>query len=213
MTFVAMGGTYDPIHNGHIASALHVSQLLGDLPVTMIPSQLPPHRQAPAASAEHRWAMLKLATANSSKLLPDDRELKRQGHSYTLDTLTSIRQELDSASPLIFVLGSDAYNTLGQWRGWQQVTDLAHLLILARPNHALATDEAVAQWACNKQTSNKDDLLQQPAGHIMAATLTQVEVSATAVRQAVAMGQPLSGMVPDAVASYIHLHGLYLGSL
>ena len=209
MTRLVMGGTFDPVHEGHLASALAVSKLLGDARVMMIPSQLPPHRQAPHASAAHRWAMLELATANCNRLMLDARELHRQGVSYTWDTLASIREEIGAVAPLVFVLGSDAYNALDQWRSWRQLTDIAHLLILARPGHGLSPAEEVTHWACGKLTALADDLLRRPAGCIHQAELAQVEISATAVRQAVAEGKPLKGMVPDAVADYIHSHSLY----
>ncbi len=127
------GGTFDPVHNGHLRSAVEVRQALELETIRLIPSYLPPHREVPGSAPEDRLEMLKLATRGVDNIDVDDREVRRQGSSFMIDTLRSIREEIGDAVPLILVIGFDAFQLLDSWREWQSLTDEAHLLVLARP--------------------------------------------------------------------------------
>ncbi len=127
------GGTFDPVHNGHLQAAEEVRERADCLEVRLIPCHIPPHRMTPAAPAAARLAMLELALAGSPRLRVDARELQREGPSYTVDTLVSLREELGEGVALGWVLGADAVAGLDSWRDWQRLPELAHLLLLDRP--------------------------------------------------------------------------------
>ena len=147
MTFkrglVVFGGTFDPVHNGHIQSAVAIRELLGVETVKLVPCKIPPHRETPSASSKDRLSMLQIAVQGLTGIEIDDRELCREGTSYTFDTLGSIREEIGNELPLIFALGSDAWPTLSKWYRWTELCNLAHLLILNRPGEGpLAGEES-----------------------------------------------------------------------
>lgn len=206
------GGTFDPVHNGHVASALAIGKLLGIDDVVLVPCQVPPHRDSPSADPANRLEMLRLATEDYAGIRVDDRELEREGPSYTYDTLASFRCELGEESPLIFVLGLDAYVTLPSWYRWRELTELAHLLVLHRPG--VPRDESVPKelnvWASNKECTDPGELLESAAGKILITTLVQVPVSATDVRRLRASGASIEELVPDEVNRYIKSEQLYL---
>ncbi len=203
-----LGGTFDPVHYGHLRSAAAVRDLPGVALVKLVPCRMPPHRSTPAASALHRVAMLRLATADTANIEVDARELERDGPSHTWDTLNSFRQELGD-KPLSFVLGQDAFLTLPEWFRWQELCDLAHLLVLLRPGAGDIEPPTLTSWATPRLQDDPATLNHQPAGAIVKLQLIQVPVSASGVRQACLQGSPLTGLVPDEVQRYIVEQGLY----
>lgn len=203
------GGTFDPVHNGHIISALAVGDLLPGSEVVMIPCQLPPHRGRPGASSDDRLAMLMLATREMRHVTVDPRELQREGPSYTYDTLVSLRHEAGDRRPLLLVLGSDSYGTLDAWYRWRDFAGLSHLLVLSRPGDGSVVAGEVAAWQGPLETRDVARLLSRPSGHMCRVKLTQVDVSATSVRQALARGESVRDKVPGPVADYIRTRGLY----
>lgn len=203
------GGTFDPVHNGHLQAALEVHERAQCQEVRLIPCHVPPHRGSPAAPAAARRAMLELALAGSGRLRVDTRELDREGPSYTVDTLLSLREELGEEVALGWVLGADAVAGLNGWRDWQRLPELAHLLLLDRPGYALPERGEVADLLMPRRTTVMTDLHAQPAGRVWCVGQTPLAVSATAVREALAARRSAAHLLPLPVWAYIKEQQLY----
>jgi len=203
------GGTFDPVHFGHLRPLLEVQQALSLDEVRLIPSFIPPHRDAPGASAEQRLAMLGLAVAETPGFVIDQRELQRSGPSYTVDTLQSLRDELGEHKSICLIMGLDAFAGLDSWYQWQRLIELAHIVVMQRPGGQLAKTGAVAELVERRQALDVAELQQQPSGRVYFQSVTQLEISATAIRELVAHGQDVRFLLPDSVRHYIETHGLY----
>jgi nicotinate-nucleotide adenylyltransferase len=207
-----LGGTFDPIHCGHLASAKAVRKSLGVTALKLIPSFIPPHRDVPGSTAEQRLAMLKIAIADVDGLEVDDRELVRQGVSYTVDTLDSFRAELGQTLPLYFVLGFDSYCTLHEWKHWQEITRKCHLVVLARPGYEDETPAQIVEWSKDKMVEEPKHLMNRACGGILTISLIQVDVSATELRKIFKEGKRPTGKMPEKVIDYAIEHELYSAS-
>ena len=201
------GGTFDPIHIGHLRTALELKQRLGLDEMRMIPSAQPPHRAQPATSAEHRLAMLQLALAGELGLVADDCELKREGPSYTIDTLQQIRAEIGK-SPLCLCVGMDALLGINTWHRWQELLNVAHIVATARPGWHLPEEGEVAELI-QQHRADEAELLNTPCGKIAIVEMTLLPVSATGIRQALQRGESVRYLVPDSVIQYIEEQRLY----
>lgn len=199
-----LGGTFDPIHNGHLRTALEVAEQLGVSTLRLIPAQVPPHRPQPVASAAHRYAMVQLAVACEPRLQADDCELRRSGTSYSVDTLAALRMAVGASCPLVFVLGQDAFQGFQTWRRWQDILGLAHLAVVQRPGHALPA----AGWYAG-HLAEAAALHRAPAGYICPLSVTALDISATAIRAQMRAGRSPRYLLPDAVLDYIQTHQLY----
>jgi nicotinate-nucleotide adenylyltransferase len=209
-----LGGTFDPVHYGHLRFADDVRLALGLSEVRLVPAGDPPHRGSPSASAADRLAMLQLAVAEFPGLVVDDRELRRDGKSYTVLTLTDLRREFPE-SPLLLLLGADAFRGLPTWHRWRDLFDLAHLVVVDRPGVGLEASlpaPLLPIWR-ERLTVDAKDLLSTPAGAILVQPIAPVNVSATAIREHIAKGtgagEKWRGLLPPAVLAYIDLHRLY----
>ena len=199
------GGTFDPIHFGHLRSALEVKEIFGLTEVRLIPSAQPPHREQPAATALMRLHMLELAIKNQPGLMIDTRELNRRGASYMVDTLKSLRQEFKD-EPLLLFIGSDAFNHLKTWYQWQQLFDYAHIVVMTRPGfNILNLDEFFKARLANGIT----ELAHNAAGKLYFQQVTQLDISATAIRNMIAKKHNPVFLLPDAVIEYIKQNKLY----
>jgi len=201
------GGTFDPVHSGHIAIAQDFQRLLQLDDMRLVPCRLPPHRDAPSANDADRLAMLKLACANTT-LTVDDRELQREGLSYTIDTLASLRAELGHDCALVLCLGSDAFAKLDTWHRWQMLVNLAHIAVATRANCLPALNPAVCDVLAQRQTHDASELKKSAGGRIYLAQLSQIPVSSTQVRQELAAHRNSRDLSPD-VLHYIQQRGLY----
>lgn len=207
------GGTFDPVHLGHLHAARSVCSALGLAQLRLLLSARPGHRHAPAASVSARWKMLRLACANDPALIPDDLEIQRAERqtapSYTVDTLLELRRALPN-EPVLWVIGSDALAGLPTWHRWQALPDLAHLVVLRRPGGALPDTGPVAELLAARQVEGAAPALRaKPAGAIVVLELEMLPISATAVREALASGAPVDKLLPPAVTAYILQHRLY----
>ena len=203
------GGTFDPIHNGHIRSAIELNKLLG-VKVKMIPSYLPPHRSLPSSNSDHRLKMLRLAIANIDGLEIDARELDREGTSYTIDTLASFRKEYGAHVPIYWIMGIDAYLLLHEWYEWQGLTDYANLIVIERPDFEDQLPKLEVQvWAKDKQVESLAELSKSEFGSLCHIKLPQVDISATMIRNALQHNQSVEGLLPNPVIEYIEQNGLY----
>jgi len=204
-----LGGTFDPVHLGHLHAARSVCEALGFEQINLLLSARPGHRAPPVAAVEHRWRMLQLACAEDPRLVPDDRELRRAARlarpSYTVETLEEIRGECP-AEPLFWVIGSDAYRGLRSWHRWESLFDLAHLVVLRRPGAALELPEALEALTAERRVAGVPNGL---AGNVRILDLPMRAISATEVRAALAAGAATDDLLPPVVYTYISRHRLY----
>ena len=208
---VVFGGTFDPIHNGHLKSSIAIKELLGVEVVKLVPCQIPPHRSSPSTTPEHRLEMLRIATEALGGIEVDERELRRTGPSFTYDTLKSYREELGAEVPLILVMGSDAFVTLAEWYRWREICELAHLVVLNRPYGSdREASDVLCKWMEDKLCDDPGALVKTAAGKICPLKLVQVPVSATRIRELYGQGGDLDDLVPDEVNRYIKTEQLYL---
>ncbi|WP_035480961.1 nicotinate-nucleotide adenylyltransferase [Aliagarivorans marinus] len=207
------GGSFDPIHQGHIQSALALLAHLNASSVSFIPNALSPLKQRQSLSPESRRALLELSLAPYPALSLDWREVQRGGSSYTVDTLRQLRREQPQQS-LVFVMGQDSFNQLRRWREWQQLTDYAHLLVMARPGYQPDYPEPLAQWLAPRKVEQADSLRDSEAGKVYFCQLPPYPVSSTELREACAAGnwQWASDYLSAEVVNYIQQQGLYQGS-
>ena len=197
-----LGGTFDPIHYGHLRTALDVQQALGLSSVRLIPLKTPPHRDAPEASGEQRAAMIKTAIHDVPCLEIDTRELERNGTSYTVETLDSLRIE-HPATPLYLLIGSDAFLQFPDWNRPDDILGLAHLVVMQRPK------EREPDHYGERVVDAPSMLASEPAGLILFQQVTQLDISATAIRRMVAEGISPRFLLPDGVLEIIIRDGLY----
>ncbi len=204
-----LGGTFDPIHLGHIQLALSVYQSLQLQQLCLIPTNQPLLRKQPTtASAQQRFDMVQLAITDYHGLMADDRELKRGGYSYTIDTLASIRAENPTAS-LCVIIGVDQFSHFEQWREWQRIADLAHIIVTTRADFEFVPSAAVKNLLKAQQIYNANVLHQKPAGAIFLLELTPFSVSGTEIREKLAQGIDVSDKLPPKVWEYICENKLY----
>lgn len=205
------GGTFDPVHIGHLRSALEVAEFMALDELRLIPSARPPHREAPQVSARDRLAMVELAVAGLPPLRVDDRELKRDKPSYSIDTLESLRGELAAADQLFLIIGWDAFCGLPTWHRWNELLEHCHILVLQRPDADSEAPETLRNLLAARSISDPLSL-EGPGGQISFIWQTPLAVSATQIRTLLASGKSVRFLLPDAVLTYIHAHGLYRAS-
>ncbi|MCW8943262.1 MAG: nicotinate-nucleotide adenylyltransferase [Sedimenticola sp.] len=200
-----LGGTFDPIHYGHLRTALDVQQALALSEIRLIPLSDPPHRAAPSRTPEQRLALLQTAVADEPRLVIDTRELLRGGKSYTVETLLSIKAEQPDET-ICLILGSDAFNSFHRWHKPEQILELTHLIVMQRPGEADPTHHH------ERITHQTADLQSQAAGLILPLAVTQLEISATHIRKLLSEGKSPRYLLPDAVLKQITEEKLYHSS-
>ena len=206
------GGTFDPIHLGHLRLAETAREALGLERVRLIPAGQPPHRATPGASGIHRLAMARLATADNPAFEVDAAEVTAAQASFTILTLERLRAELGPARPLVLLLGVDAFLGLPTWRRWTELLDFAHLAVANRPGYTLDAAQippALADLVARCKAA-PTALGTAPAGAIVPFEMTPLAISATDIRTRAAAGQSLRYLLPPPVIDYISLHQLYL---
>ncbi len=204
------GGTFDPIHIAHLTVAREAHKALGG-ELRMVPAQVPPHRDQPAASPEQRLAMLKLAVQDSPGLVVDEREINRAGPSYSFDTLCEFRREIGAASPLVLVVGADAFAHFDSWFRWRDIFKVAHVLVLTRPkapSRGTWTND-LEGFVRPRIVPRAVQLRQRAAGMIASLGVTPMLVSASDVRQKLAAGEPVDTLLTKPVLDYITKNKLY----
>jgi nicotinate-nucleotide adenylyltransferase len=198
------GGTFDPIHDGHIATAMAAHASL-NADVFFIPSADPPHRNKPLANATQRAEMVALAIAAYPQFHLDTRELYRQGPSYTIDTLREIRAEMGGPEPLVWLIGADAFAAIDSWHQWQSLFDFAHFAVAIRPGYDW---DRIQDVLAARLTEQAEHLQHAPAGRIFPLNCPARNESASAIRRALANAEPTVGLNLQAQA-YISQHQLY----
>lgn len=205
-----LGGTFDPIHFGHLRPALEVMAYLPLRELRFMPCHIPPHRRTPLASAAQRCAMVALAIADQPGFVLDQRELGRSGPSYSVDTLRSVRAECGPRQSVCLLMGMDAFAGLRSWYRWEEVLSLAHIVVAHRPGH-LASCE-LEDWVQPVYTEQPARLREQPAGCVLFHAVSQMDISASTIRGLLAQGDSPRYLLPDAVLDYIAAQGLYRGA-
>jgi nicotinate-nucleotide adenylyltransferase len=207
-----LGGTFDPVHLGHVALAKAALSRLPLTEVLWLPSGSPGHRAPPAAGARDRLAMLRLATAGQPRYRIDDSELDRSDPTYTVHTLTRLRAQLGKKQSLVLLLGSDSFLSLPTWLRWRELFDLAHIAVVGRPGHPLGGSGTAPELAAEigRRAAPPEQLAASAAGNIASFDMPSVDISSSAVRAALAAGQDASHLLPEAVLAYIQSQHLYL---
>jgi nicotinate-nucleotide adenylyltransferase len=203
-----LGGTFDPIHNGHLRLAMELYERLELAAVHLIPSAHPPHRGQPIASAELRLEMAQLAIDGLTGIKVDNRELLRPGPSYMLDTLRSIRAE-EGERPLYMILGMDAFGHLNSWYEWEQLINYAHILLVQRTGKRLPMTKIMRSFLELKRTTNIEELRSSPAGKIYIEEIPILTISSTQIRGLLVNRRNPRYLLPDSVLELIHVRNLY----
>ena len=204
-----LGGTFDPVHYGHLRMAIECLERLALAEVRLVPLYTPPHRRAPHAAPEHRLAMLKIAVGAAGKLKVDDCELHRQSISYTIDTVSALRAKLGN-TPICLLMGTDAFNILHTWHRWQTLLDHVHIVVAERPGVAPDPENTELKALLDKHILNDAALLHTTrSGKILRLQIPWLDISATRIRDMLRMRHDPAYLLPDAVIDYIHNHHLY----
>lgn len=206
-----LGGTFDPIHLGHIALAQSALEGLPLSEVLWLPSGSPGHRAPPAASARDRLAMLRLATEGNPRYRIDAAELDLSEPTYTVHSLTRLRAQLGNAQPLVLLLGSDSFLSLPSWLRWRELFELAHIAVASRPGNLPSDGGPVPELSAEiaRRSARPKQLSASAAGRIARFDMPPVDISASAVRAGLAAGQDMRDLLPAAVLAYIATQHLY----
>jgi nicotinate-nucleotide adenylyltransferase len=207
------GGTFDPVHLGHLRPAVEMAEEVGLDRVHVLPAGHPPHRGAPRVATEHRLAMLEAAIAGQPGFQLDRREVDREGPSYMAETLAGLRAEIGPDEPLALMLGMDAFLGLASWHQWERLPELAHIVVSHRPGWDPDSMEdqggPLAALVAERGVIEPRVLADEPAGRVHLMPVTQLDISSTRIRAIIADGRSPRYLLPDAVCDYIHHHRLY----
>ncbi len=202
------GGTFDPIHYGHLRTAFELLQTLDFEEVRFVPCGDPPHRGVTFAPASLRLEMVRAATRDESRFVVDDRELRRKGPSYSVDTLASLREEFPNRS-LCLITGMDAFLGLPTWHRWDEILDFAHVVVAHRPGWRAPGEGALGALLAQRRTHSARDLHERPRGSVHIHAVTQLEIASTEIRSLVAEGYDPRYLMPDTVREAIRESSCY----
>ena len=206
------GGVFDPVHYGHLALAREAADRLDLAEVRFVPTNVPPHRGQPHASAEQRVQMLKLAISGNPCFVLDQREILREGASYTVDTLNAIRVELGGKRPLCLLMGADAFAGLASWHRWNKLFGLAHIAVAQRPGFDLRhLQSPLKEEFAKRSVKSPRAALGKRCGSIIVLDAKPVDISASMIRERLASGKSVRDLLPPLVLDYIQAEGLYHG--
>jgi nicotinate-nucleotide adenylyltransferase len=191
-----LGGTFDPVHFGHLRPALEVMQAAGLDHVRFLPNRIPPHRETPWLDVDKRLELLQTAIDDQPGFVLDERELHRKGQSYMVDTLASLQVDFP-AHPVCLILGMDAFLGLQQWHQWQRMPQLCHLIVTTRPGFVI--DEAFVQQLPFGVADTAAELATEAAGRILLQSVTQLDISASRIREMLSRGLSARYLLPDEV--------------
>ncbi|MDX1380250.1 MAG: nicotinate-nucleotide adenylyltransferase [Xanthomonadales bacterium] len=205
------GGTFDPVHFGHLRAAEESRERLGLERLVLLPAGDPPHRERTFAPAPERLEMLRCAVREHPEFEVDDREVRRGGASYMADTLADLREAHPDA-PLLLIIGQDSANGLHRWHRWQALFELAHLVVMTRPGARHDYERELARELGARTVDDRAPLLSEPAGRVLYLAITQLAISSTGIREMIAAGRSPRFLLPDPVLTYIEDRGLYRAS-
>jgi nicotinate-nucleotide adenylyltransferase len=202
------GGTFDPIHFGHLRTAFEVLQAVRLREVRFVPAGDPPHRDPPRVDAVQRLEFVRAAVAEQPGFIVDDREIRRSGRSYSVLTLEELRAELP-ATPLCLIVGMDAFVGLPAWHRWQELLELAHVVVAPRPGWEAPAAGVLGDLLAERGVDAAEALHNALAGRILIQPVTQLEISSTELRDLLAAGRDPRYLVPDSVRALIRAHHSY----
>jgi len=200
-----LGGTFDPLHFGHLQVAREILERLRLSEVRLVPAFQSPHRDRPVASASQRLAMAGLAIQDCPGLSIDDREIRRGGLSYSFMTVSELRRELP-ARGLLLVVGMDQFLKFELWNRWSEIPDLCHLAIVSRPGLVMSE---WPDWAARRRTNDLESIHDHPSGRIVSLEISPLDISATRIRERITAGTSVAGLLPGAVIDYIRVNHIY----
>jgi nicotinate-nucleotide adenylyltransferase len=206
-----MGGTFDPVHFGHLRLAQEAAETLGLERVRWVPAGRPWHRTQPRAPAKHRLEMVRLAIRRNALFELDDAEIRQGSPGYTVETLERLRRKFGPRRPLVLLLGTDAFRGVTTWERWRDLFELAHIFVAQRPGHSLTPGGMSAALASEwrKRAGTPDALRRRPAGSVVTYGTTALDISASAIRAHFAQSRSPRYLLPSVVLDYIHAHRLY----
>ena len=211
-----LGGTFDPIHFGHLRLAEEARETLDLAEMRLVPAGEPPHRDTPRSPAQHRLAMARLAVDSNPGLRVDDIEIRHTGPSYSVLTLSRLREAVGPDQPLVLILGADAFEGLPGWHRWEELFSLAHIAVANRPGYAphgrrwpAVLSPELARACDGRRLSDAAALGHSPAGGILPFDMTPLDISATLIRDLLRHGHSPRYLLPDPVVDYIAAHNLY----
>ncbi|WP_339722125.1 nicotinate-nucleotide adenylyltransferase [Marinomonas primoryensis] len=204
-----MGGTFDPIHNGHLRTAVEVLDRYQYSELRLIPCFQPVHKGQPSVSPQQRLEMAKLAISGDSRLRVDSREMDREGPSYSVDTLRDIRSEIGPNESLIMVLGMDSFLSLPTWQNWQELIQYSHLLVVSRPGWEPDLISELSAFCENYRAASSHELQCAPSGRVWFETLTPLGISSSMIRALARKNESIAYLLPEPVQKYIEQHQLY----
>ena len=209
------GGTFDPIHYGHLRVAEEIVETVGLQKMYFVPAGMPRLRHSPVASSQHRVEIVRLAIQKNPDFVLDEREIYRDGVSYSIDTVREFKQEFGEEVRLCFILGADAFIKLPEWNNWKELFNLCHFIVSSRPGYSLTLikellskelrEECSQRWVSNTESLKKDT-----SGLIFIASTTMLDISATSIRAHIAAGRSVRHLVPSVTVNYISENKLYL---
>ena len=209
------GGTFDPIHYGHLRVAEEIVETVGLQKMYFVPAGMPRLRYSPVASSQHRVEIVRLAIQKNPDFVLDEREIYRDGVSYSIDTVREFKQEFGEEVRLCFILGADAFIKLPEWNNWKELFNLCHFIVSTRPGYSLTLikellskelrEECSQRWVSNTESLKKDT-----SGLIFIASTTMLDISATSIRAHIAVGRSVRHLVPSVTVNYISENKLYL---
>jgi nicotinate-nucleotide adenylyltransferase len=202
------GGMFDPVHNGHLRAGLEVLEAGGLDQLRLIPCHRPPHRKGAVGSPAQRLAWLQLGCAGEAGLIADDRELRRERPSWTVDTLRSLRDEFSDAR-LYLLLGEDSFQTLPDWHCWLDIGEIAHIVVMTRPGVERACPAALSEWLIGRAVEQWAALDARPVGGVLRQPVTQLAIASTDLRARLAAGRSVRYLVPDRVCDALQAAGAY----
>ena len=204
-----LGGTFDPIHHGHLRLALEACEQLDLAQVRLIPLNIPPHRSKPVASAKDRRIMIELAISDTPELAIDLRELKTNDVSYSINTVKSLRNEFEQ-TPLCLILGRDAFNQIDSWYEWQELLNYVHIIVANRPGESVKEASlTVENWTKKHKTEDLSQLSNKLFGYIYFIDIPMLDISSSLIRQDWTQHKAIDDLLPAATLGYIKNKHLY----
>ena len=204
-----MGGTFDPVHNGHLRTAVEILDRFHYSSLKLVPCFQPVHKGRPSVTPEQRLEMTRLAISSDVRLGVDTREIQREGPSYSIDTLRDIRAEIGASEPLIMVLGMDSFLSLPTWHDWQALIQYAHLLVVSRPGWEPDLISELSAFCENYRAGSPHELQCAPSGRVWFETLTPLGISSSMIRALARKNEGIAYLLPEPVQHYIEQHQLY----
>ena len=212
MMIGVFGGTFDPVHFGHLRTALEIKESLNLAQIRLVPCRLPPHRETPATTAEQRLTMLRTAVQRETGMSIDAQELQREGPSYSVDTLAAIREEAGETTPICLIVGMDAFAGLETWHRWRTLFDLAHIVVMHRAGAVPSPPDTLTEFIEDKTTQTVSTLYSNPSGLVLFQEVIQLDISATRIRRLIRAGRSPRWLLPDSVLQMIKEQHLYTQS-